>query len=116
MPFAPARAGTGRSGTPLKIATNGVSRKERMNAWKRGLVALALVSLGLLAGCQTVQTTAPGAIGIERKQQMLVSEEQVEQGAMQAYAGELQKARQEGKLNTNPQVVQRVRSISERLI
>ncbi|HEY7377468.1 MAG TPA: M48 family metallopeptidase [Steroidobacteraceae bacterium] len=87
-----------------------------MSALRRRMTAMALVGAALIGGCQTVQTTAPGAIGIERKQQMLVSEEQVEQGAMQAYAQEVQKAREAGKLNTNPQVVQRVRSIAERLI
>ena len=34
-----------------------------------------------LAACATVQTTQPGAVGIERKQTMLVSEASVEQGA-----------------------------------
>jgi predicted Zn-dependent protease len=86
-----------------------------MNRVKR-IAVLLLAGAALLAGCQTVQTTAPGAIGIERKQQMLVSEEQVDQAAAQAYAGELQKAREVGKLNSNPQVVQRVRTVSERLI
>jgi len=36
----------------------------------------------MLGGCATVQTTQPGAVGIERKQTMLVSEESVEQGAI----------------------------------
>ena len=31
----------------------------------------------LASGCQTVQTTAPGAVGVERKQQMLVSEQDI---------------------------------------
>lgn len=77
----------------------------------------ALVTVLLaLAGCQTVQTTAPGAIGVERKQRMIVSEEQVQQAAGQAYAQELQKARSGGKLNTNPALVQRVKRVSQRLI
>lgn len=69
-----------------------------------------------LAGCQTVQTTAPGAIGIERKQQMLVSSEQVDEAAAQAYAQEVQKARANGKLNANGQEAARVRNVAERLI
>lgn len=77
----------------------------------------ALVTVLLaLAGCQTVQTTAPGAIGVERKQRMIVSEEQVQQAAGQAYAQELQKARSGGKLNTNAALVQRVKRVSQRLI
>ena len=69
-----------------------------------------------LGACQTVQTTNPGAVGVDRKQRMLVSEEQVEQGADAAYDQELEKARKQGALNTNPQTYQRVQRISQRLI
>jgi len=86
-----------------------------MSSLKR-IAVLALIAAGLPGGCQTVQTTAPGAIGIERKQQMLVSSQEVDQAAAQAYAGEVQKAREQGNLNTDPRVVQRVRNISQRLI
>lgn len=79
----------------------------------RAALAATLLALG---GCQTVQTTAPGAIGVERKQRMLVSEEEVRQAAGQAYAQELQKARDGGKLNTNTALVQRVKRVSQRLI
>ena len=30
-----------------------------------------------LAGCQTVQTTQPGLVGVDRKQSMLVSSKQI---------------------------------------
>ena len=84
---------------------------------KRCVIGGAVVaSLLMLGGCETVNTTAPGAVGIEREQKMLVSEEEVEQGAAQAYAQELGKARKAGKLNTNKADVERVRSISHRLI
>jgi len=69
-----------------------------------------------LAGCQTVQTTQPGAVGVERKQRMLVSEEQIEQGAAEAYSQEKQKAQAEGKLNSNSALTSRVRNVSQRLI
>lgn len=73
------------------------------------------VSLAL-AGCATVQTTRPGAVDIQRKQMMLVSEATVEQGAQQAYLGELQKAEGTGKLNADPALAARVRRITDRLI
>ncbi len=73
------------------------------------------VGLGLSA-CTTVHTTAPGAVGIDRKQRMIISEQAVENSAAQAYAQEAQKARDAGKLNSNPQLTARVRSISQRLI
>src|ERR1700746_2741777 len=47
---------------------------------------------------------------------MLVSEASVEQGAQQAYLGELQKASASGKLNADPALTARIRRISDRLI
>jgi len=69
-----------------------------------------------LSGCATVQTTRPGAVDIERKQTMLVSEDSVERGAQQAYLGELQQADAKGKLNTDPALTARIRRITDRLI
>jgi predicted Zn-dependent protease len=69
-----------------------------------------------LAGCATVQTTQPGAVGIERKQTMLVSEDSVERGAAKAYATEVQQAGASGKLNADPALTGRIRHITERLI
>lgn len=69
-----------------------------------------------IGGCQTVTTTAPGAIGVERQQVMLVSEAAVEQSAQQAYASEVSKAQQQGQLNVDAAQTQRVRTIAERLI
>ena len=74
-----------------------------------------LLSLAL-SGCATVQTTRPGAVDIERKQTMLVSEASVEQGAQQAYHGELQKAEAGGKLNADPALTARIHTITDRLI
>ena len=70
----------------------------------------------LAAGCQTVQTTQPGAVGVERKQHMLVSEQEIEKGADVAYDQELDKAKQKHALNTDQQVYQRVQNITRRLI
>jgi predicted Zn-dependent protease len=83
------------------------------SVWRK--FAVALLCLGATS-CTTVQTTAPGAVGIDRKQRMLVSNEDVAAGAEQAYAQELQKARETGKLNTDPALTARVRRIAERLI
>ena len=76
----------------------------------RWIVKAALAALLVFAaGCSTVQTTAPGAVGVDRKQQMLLSSEQIDQAAAQAYAQELAKARDKGVLNRNSQQVERVR-------
>lgn len=78
-------------------------------------VFAVLACVGLTA-CAAVETTNPGAVGVERKQYMLVSEADVEKGAVEAYAQELSKARQAGALNNNPKQVERVRTIAQRLI
>lgn len=77
------------------------------------LIAAAAV---LVTACQTVQTTQPGAIGVDRKQMMAVSAEKVDEGAKAAYDQEVDKARAAGALNTNKQVYDRVQKISQRLI
>jgi predicted Zn-dependent protease len=66
--------------------------------------------------CQTVQTTNPGAVGVQRKQHMLVSEQEVEKGAQVAYQQELDKARQKGALNPDQQTYKRIQTIANRLI
>jgi predicted Zn-dependent protease len=77
---------------------------------------LALLCALAFQGCATVQTTKPGAVGIERKQAMLVSEQSVEQGAQKAYATEIQHASANGKLNADPVLTSRIRRIAGRLI
>lgn len=85
---------------------------------RRPLAAAALMTFAfaLSAGCETVQTTAPGAVGVERKQRMIVSEEQVQAGAAEAYATELKKAQEKGALNADAKIVQQVRRVTQRLI
>lgn len=77
------------------------------------LIAAAAV---LATACQTVQTTQPGAIGVERKQMMLVSAQEIDAGAKVAYDQELQKARAAGDLNNDSKAYQRVQAITRRLI
>ncbi len=83
---------------------------------KRVLVAATVAALVSLSACETVQTTQPGTVGVQRKQRMMVSEQEVEQGAAQAYAEEKKKAQAEGKLNSSSALTSRVRNISQRLI
>jgi predicted Zn-dependent protease len=86
-----------------------------LRAYLRSAVLIIASSCGI-ASCTTVRTTAPGAVGIERQQHMLVSEQDVEQGAERAYAQQLEKARSSGKLNQIPELTARVRMIAQRLI
>lgn len=75
-----------------------------------GMLALSL------SACTTVQTTSGGAIGVDRKQFMLVSEQEVEQGAVESYQQELTGAEKKSALNVDSQQVTRVRAIANRLI
>jgi predicted Zn-dependent protease len=72
----------------------------------------------LLHACVSVQTTQPGAIGLDRKQQMstLVSAADLEQGAVAAYAQVIGEANKAGKLNTDAAMTRRVRAVADRLI
>jgi predicted Zn-dependent protease len=77
------------------------------------LVALALLTTG---GCETVKTTSAGAVGVDRKQQMLVPSAQIEQGAAEAYEAELKAARDKGVLNTDKAQLARVTTIARRIV
>ncbi len=86
-----------------------------MSGWFRLLAPLAIAAM-LASACQSVQTTQAGAIGVERRQSMLVSSEQINQAASQSYRQVLQQAQQKGVLNRDAATVQRVRAIAQRLV
>jgi predicted Zn-dependent protease len=81
-----------------------------------GWVLAAGLMLGL-SGCQSVQTTKGGVVGVDRTQTMsrLVSEAELRQGAEQAYKEEIGKERQKGAVNVDAALTQRVRAIAARL-
>lgn len=61
-------------------------------------------------------TTSTGAIGVNRNQLLVVSEQQVMQMANQSYQAELQAARAKGALDVNPAQLARLKKIANRLI
>ncbi|HVJ12683.1 MAG TPA: M48 family metallopeptidase [Burkholderiales bacterium] len=79
------------------------------------LIASALAG-ALLSGCQSVETTEAGAVGVDRKQMMAVSTEEVNAGSAKAYAQMMAEAQKKGVLDKDPAVVKRVRDITTRLI
>jgi predicted Zn-dependent protease len=81
------------------------------------LLALAL-AVGCQTGCQTVQTTRSGVVGVDRQQQMspLVSTTQVDTEARQQYVAVLRESGQKGQLNRDAAETDRVRRIAQRLI
>jgi predicted Zn-dependent protease len=71
-----------------------------------------------LAGCQTVQTTQGGVVGVERKQSMssLISASQIDQSAVEAYGKVMSEAGKKNQLNRDSAQVERVRGVARRLI
>lgn len=98
----------------MKPSIQDTSRRHAARAAAAGALAVA----ALLAGCQSVQTTAGGAVGVERTQRMtpLISEAQLREQAALSYREVLTKERQQGKLNADPALTNRVRAIAGRLI
>jgi len=79
------------------------------------LIALSIAA-GFSAGCQTVDTTQAGVVGVDRRQHMLVSAEEMNAGAEKAYHDLLAQAKAKNALDTDPAQVQRVQAIVKRLI
>jgi len=81
-------------------------------------ISRILIALTALLGsaCTSVQTTNSGAVGVDRKQFMLLSEKQVEGMSAQMYGQTLQQASQKKLLNTDSAETTRVRNIANRLI
>jgi predicted Zn-dependent protease len=79
------------------------------------LIALA-ISAALASGCQTVETTKQGAVGVDRKQHMLVSEQDVEASAQKQYAQMMAEAQKKGALDHDAAQVQRIKAIVSRLV
>ena len=77
---------------------------------------IALCAAALVAGCQSVQTTQPGAVGVTRTQSMSVSRQDIEAASAQAYAKLLQDAQAKGVLNRDAAMLARIQTIARRLI
>ncbi|MDX1299621.1 MAG: M48 family metallopeptidase [Pseudomonas sp.] len=72
----------------------------------------------LLVGCQAVNTTSGGAVGVERKQYMFsaLSTQEVNQMYAQSYQQTLGEASSKGVLDKTSNNAKRLRSIADRLI
>ncbi len=76
----------------------------------------AMLALVAAVGCQTVQTTSGGVVGVDRTQMMMVSAKEVEGASKKQYLEVLSTAENDHELNTNPVQVKRVRDIASRLV
>jgi predicted Zn-dependent protease len=79
-------------------------------------LVFAVAAAALLPGCQTVETTQGGAVGIDRDQRMMVSSQEVDAGAKQAYAKMMGEAQKKGVLDKDQAMLKRVQAITQRLI
>ena len=79
------------------------------------MIPALLVTLALV-GCATTETTSGGAVGVERKQMMLVSSAEMNQTAAKAYREVIADAQKKGLLNRDAPLVQRVRTITARMV
>ena len=79
--------------------------------------AIALLVAGLsVTGCQSVQTTQAGMVGVKREQRMAISEQSMESAANKQYAQLMAEAAKKDKLNADPAQYARVKTIADRLI
>jgi predicted Zn-dependent protease len=74
------------------------------------------IAVLLVAGCQTVETTKGGTVGVDRQQRMAVSSEDVNAGAQKAYAQMMAEAQKKNALDRDAAQVARVKNITSRLV
>ncbi|MBX3686632.1 MAG: M48 family metallopeptidase [Rhodocyclaceae bacterium] len=87
-----------------------------MNIVNRRIAPIILASVAFLAaGCQSVQTTRGGAVGVSREQTMLVSSQEIEAASAKQYQQVIAEAAAKGALNRDARQVRRVRAIASRL-
>ncbi|TDQ36832.1 peptidase M48-like protein [Thiopseudomonas denitrificans] len=85
---------------------------------KRFFVMCGLSAAIALTGCQAVNTTEAGAVGVQRKQYMFsaLSTEEINQSYAQMYRETLQEAKSKGKLDTSSAQARRLQTVGQRLI
>ncbi len=82
------------------------------------IIHATLLTMLVLSGCQSVNTTASGAIGVERKQYMLsgLKSEQINDSYAKMYMQTLNEAAEQGALEQNTELSRRLQGIGRRLI
>ncbi|WP_449429832.1 M48 family metallopeptidase [Pseudomonas putida] len=85
---------------------------------RKSFVVSMLSAAILLAGCQAVNTTSGGAVGVERKQYMfsMLSTDEVNQMYAQSYQQTLGEASNKGVLDKSSADAKRVQAVADRLI
>jgi|1185.fasta_scaffold00367_3 Zn-dependent protease with chaperone function len=81
----------------------------------RKLIIVAALGAAVSAGCESVDTTKAGAVGVDRHQRMALSSEEVNAEAQKAYAQMMADAQKKGALDKDAAQVARVKAIIGRL-
>ena len=81
----------------------------------RAVLAAVVLSAGVVAGCETVETTKPGVVGVERDQRMMISSADFNRAAGKAYSDTIAEAKQKGALDRDAAQVERIKTIVGRL-
>ena len=79
-------------------------------------ILITAASVALAAGCQSVDTTKGGTVGVDRQQRMAVSSEDVNAGAQKAYAQMMAEAQKKNALDRDAAQVARIKNITSRLV
>lgn len=79
-------------------------------------LTIITITIAFITACANVQTTQSGSLGVTRKQYIAVNPEELMQQSEKMYAKEVQQARTEKKLNTDPKLYKRIQIIAHRLI
>jgi predicted Zn-dependent protease len=82
----------------------------------RTFVIATAASAVFVCGCQTVETTKQGTVGVDRQQRMMVSEQEVNAAAQKQYAQMMAEAQKKNALDRDSAQVARVKAITSRLI
>src|SRR5687768_10863449 len=82
----------------------------------RTTIIAVCVSFAFLSGCQSVDTTQAGAVGVDREQRMMVSSQEVDASSQKAYAQMMAEAKKKGILDKDAAMLKRVQDITKRLI
>jgi len=80
------------------------------------ILLISAAAAAFLSGCQSVETTQAGVVGVDRDQRMAVSSEEVNAGSAKAYAQMMAEAQKKGILDKDPAMLKRVQDITKRLI
>jgi predicted Zn-dependent protease len=83
---------------------------------RKSFIAIAIAAALSAAGCQSVETTKGGAVGVDRPQRMAVSSDDVNASSEKAYSEMMAEAQKKNALDKDAAQVARIKAIVARLV